>query len=129
MNKEISERVNYLTDLFKSDSLNQNKEFEYLELQNKTLHDEHDKLNELTSNLMSRTEETENNVGIWYWFFVFLFLSYSLVFLFNHKSFLFLSPRISIIQQNPTCRQSKARAFQTNGWLNFSVYFDKIQHK
>ena len=64
MNKEISERVNYLTDLFKSDSLNQNKEFEYLELQNKTLHDEHDKLNELTNNLMSRTEETENNVGV-----------------------------------------------------------------
>jgi hypothetical protein len=30
LHKEISERVNYLTELFKSDSSSQNKEFEYL---------------------------------------------------------------------------------------------------
>lgn len=64
LHKEISERVNYLTDLFKSDSNGQNKEFEYLELQNKNLHDEHDKLNEMANDIMGRTEETENNVGI-----------------------------------------------------------------
>ena len=39
LHKEISERANYLTELFKSDSNGQNKEFEYLELQNHTLHD------------------------------------------------------------------------------------------
>lgn len=39
LHKEITERVNYLTDAFKSDSNAQNKEFEYLELQNQTLHD------------------------------------------------------------------------------------------
>lgn len=64
LNKEISERVGYLTELFKSDSNNQNKEFEYLELQNQTLHGEHDRLNELTSAVMNRTEEVENNVGL-----------------------------------------------------------------
>lgn len=64
LHKEITERVNYLTDVFKSDSNGQNKEFEYLELQNQTLHDEHDKLNELTNDIMGRTEETENNVGL-----------------------------------------------------------------
>jgi predicted nuclease with TOPRIM domain len=64
LHKEISERVNYLTELFKSDSNQQNKEFEYLELQNTTLHDEHDRLNEMVNNIMGRTEETENNVGI-----------------------------------------------------------------
>ena len=64
LHKEISERVNYLTELFKSDSSQQNKEFEYLELQNATLHDEHDRLNEMVGSVMGRTEETENNVGI-----------------------------------------------------------------
>lgn len=66
LHKEISERVNYLTELFKSDSNQQNKEFEYLELQNTTLHDEHDRLNEMVNSIMGRTEETENNVGIWF---------------------------------------------------------------
>ena len=56
MNKEIGERVNYLSELFRSDTRSQNKEFEYLELQNSTLAAEHDKLNELSSMVGSRTQ-------------------------------------------------------------------------
>lgn len=48
--------MNYLSELFKSDSRNQNKEFDYLELQNGTLQNEHEKLNELTSVVGSRTQ-------------------------------------------------------------------------
>ena len=64
MYKEVSDRVNYLTDQFKGDSNAQNKEFDYLELQNNILHDEHDKLNELSNGVMGRTQSVENNVGL-----------------------------------------------------------------
>ena len=60
----MSDRVNYLTDQFKGDSNAQNKEFDYLELQNNILHDEHDKLNELSNGVMGRTQSVENNVGL-----------------------------------------------------------------
>ena len=65
MYKEVSDRVNYLTDMFKGDMNSQNKEFEYLEMQNTMLHDEHDKLNELGGAVMGRTQTVENNVGLW----------------------------------------------------------------
>lgn len=55
--------MNYLNELFKSDTKNQNKEFEYLELQNTGLQTDHDKLNELTNMIAARTQEVENTVG------------------------------------------------------------------
>lgn len=64
MNKEIGERVNYLSELFRTDTRGQNKEFEYLELQNSTLASEHDKLGELTSLVGTRTQDVENTVGL-----------------------------------------------------------------
>ena len=64
MYKDVSDRVNYLTEQFKGDSNAQNKEFEYLELQKNILHDEHDKLNELSNGVMGRTQTVENNVGL-----------------------------------------------------------------
>ena len=50
--------------MLKNDNNAQNKEFEYLELQNSNLHEEHDKLNELNSMVSSRTQDVENNVGL-----------------------------------------------------------------
>ena len=63
MNKEIGERVNYLSELFKNDSKGQNNEFEYLELQNSILSTEHDKLSEMSSMVSTRTQDIENAVG------------------------------------------------------------------
>lgn len=45
MNKEFSDRIDYLTALFKGNSDQQNSQFDYMEYQNKLLHDEHDKMN------------------------------------------------------------------------------------
>lgn len=56
MNKEFVDRIDYLTNLFKSSSDSQNSQFEYMEQQNKILHDEHDKMNEIGSISDGRTE-------------------------------------------------------------------------
>lgn len=64
MNKEFSDRIDYLTNLFKSSSEQQNSQFDHMEYQNKILHEEHDKMNEIGSISDARTESLENAIGI-----------------------------------------------------------------
>lgn len=74
MNKEFSDRIDYLTNLFKSSSEQQNSQFDHMEYQNKILHEEHDKMNEIGSISDARTESLENAIGIWLCF-ISLFIS------------------------------------------------------
>lgn len=39
MNKEFVDRIDYLTNLFKSNNEQQNSQFDHMEHQNKVLHD------------------------------------------------------------------------------------------
>lgn len=64
MNKEFCDRIDYLTNLFKSNNEQQNSQFEHMEHQNHVLHDEHDKMNEIGSVSDARTESLENSIGI-----------------------------------------------------------------
>lgn len=56
MNKEFGDRIDYLTNLFKNNSDQQNSQFEHMEHQNQILHEEHDKMNEIGSVSDGRTE-------------------------------------------------------------------------
>ena len=51
MLNEVSLRSKQLLESFNNEALKQNKEIEYLELQNKILDEEHQKLNELSHSL------------------------------------------------------------------------------
>lgn len=64
MLKEIADHSAYLTETFKTGNEKQSKEFEYLELQSNILTEEHAKLHELSSGVMTRTAEVESNVGL-----------------------------------------------------------------
>ena len=47
MNKDFSDRIEYLTNHFRSNSDQQNANFESMELQNRILHEQHDKMNQI----------------------------------------------------------------------------------
>ena len=59
--------MNYLSEIHKADTRSQNKEFDYLEMQNLTLQTEQDKVSELTVAIKKRIQEVENCVGFWSW--------------------------------------------------------------
>jgi len=67
----MNDRINYLTEVlllsmqsFRNDHATEEKELDYLELQNTTLTDDHKKLTDMGDVLEARVERTEANVGI-----------------------------------------------------------------
>jgi len=60
---ETTERSTVLTNAFRHENDRQSKEFEYIELQNSVLTEEHQKMHEVSNELSSRTNDLENKVG------------------------------------------------------------------
>ena len=64
LGKEVEDRLNYLQDLFSQGVAAQDKEFEYLEMQNATLHQEQENLQEVCAEMSNATADIENSVGL-----------------------------------------------------------------
>ena len=64
LGKEVEDRLNYLQDLFSQGVAAQDKEFEYLEMQNATLHQEQENLQEVSAEMSNATADIENSVGL-----------------------------------------------------------------
>lgn len=64
MNKEFSDRIDYLTNLFKTNNDQQNSNFQYMETQTRVLHEQHDKMNEIGASSEGKTGNLEDTIGI-----------------------------------------------------------------
>lgn len=64
MLNEITLHSKQLIETFKLESIKQNKEIQYLDLQRKIIEEQQQKLNELSQSLGQRVGEMQENVGI-----------------------------------------------------------------